>query len=247
VSADAAKPRLYFIGISHPSHAARLMLEQKGIEHDVVTIAPGMQAVQLRLLGFRGGTVPALRIGDRRVVGSLAISRALEALQPEPPLFPADPALRRAVEEAEAWGDRVLQPIPRRLLRHALRHDPAVRSRFAGTVGGPQKVVERVLLPVAAFYARREDAGSLDRVREDWTALPGHLDHVDGLIADGVIGGEALNAADFQIATTLRVMLASEDIAPLMHGRPAADLATRVWPEYGYRVPSLLPPELRAA
>ena len=32
-----------------------------------------------------------------------------------------------------------------------------------------------------------------------WPRCPGHLDHVDGLIEDGTLGGAELNAADFQI------------------------------------------------
>ena len=37
--------------------------------------------------------------------------------------------------------------------------------------------------------------------------MPGQIDHVDELIAAGVIGTEQPNAADFQIATSLRVLL----------------------------------------
>ena len=70
-----------------------------------------MQTVQIRLAGFNGGTVPALRSVGRRALGTVAISRLLEEIRPQPPLFPADPARRRAVEEAEAWSERVLQPI----------------------------------------------------------------------------------------------------------------------------------------
>jgi glutathione S-transferase len=39
---------------------------------------------------------------------------------PEPPLFPADPDRRAAVEEAERWGERVLQPVPRQLFRYLI-------------------------------------------------------------------------------------------------------------------------------
>jgi glutathione S-transferase len=85
----------------------------------------------------------------------------------------------------------------------------------------------------------------MSRARTDRAETPGHLDHVDELIAAGVLGGEQLNAADFQIGTTLRVMLSFEDYAPLIEGRPAGALAHRVWPDYRYSVPSLLPPELR--
>ncbi|HEX8204935.1 MAG TPA: glutathione S-transferase, partial [Solirubrobacteraceae bacterium] len=177
--------------------------------------------------------------------GSRAIARLLDEVRPDPPLFPRDPERRRAVEEAEAWGEEVLQPIPRRALRWALRHRPEARARFTQGLGGPAPALAaRAMLPVAAFYARREDAGSTDRIRADWAAAPGHVDHVDDLIARGVIGGDEPNAADFQIGTTLRVMLAMEDFAPLIAGRPAEALARRIWPDYRYEVPSLLTPDV---
>jgi glutathione S-transferase len=237
--------RLYGMSISHPSRAAQLMLEHKGIDYDLVKVAVGMQAVQIRLAGFKGGTVPALRIDGRRALGTRAISRLLDEIRPEPPLFPADPAHRRAVEEAEAWGERVLQPIPRRLVRWALSRDHAARLRIGRGLGTPlQQVAAVAIAPVAGFYARREEAGSTERIRRDWEELPGHLDRVDELIAAGTIGGEERNAADFQIATTVRVMLACADFEPLVAGRPAERLARGIWPEYRYRAPTLLPPAI---
>ena len=240
--------RVYSISFSHPSRAARLMLEHKGIDYKLVKIGAGMQAVQIRLAGFNGGTVPALRIGGRRALGTLAISRLLDEIRPEPPLFPVDAARRRAVEEAEAWGDGVLQPIPRRLLRWALRHHHAARVTFSRGLGTPLPQLAAVLIaPVAGFYARREQAASTQRIRRDWRELPGHLDHVDELIAAGTIGGEARNAADFQIGTTIRVMLACADFEPLIAGRPAERLARDIWPDYRYHVPTALPPEVTGA
>jgi glutathione S-transferase len=240
--------RLYSMAISHPSRAARLMLEHKGIEYDLVNVLAGMQAAQVRLAGFKGGTVPALRIGGRRALGTLAISRLLEEIRPEPPLFPVGPAQRRTVEEAELWGERVLQPIPRRLLRWALRHRHEARMSFAREIGTPLPQFAAVAIaPVAAFYARREQAGSTERIRRDWDELPGHLEHVDELIAAGTIGGPERNAADYQIGTTLRVMLAYADFEPLIAGRPAEGLARGVWPQFRHRVPPVitgaLPPE----
>jgi glutathione S-transferase len=47
-----------------------------------------MQTVQIRLAGFNGGTVPALRSVGRRALGTVAISRLLEEIRPQPPLFP---------------------------------------------------------------------------------------------------------------------------------------------------------------
>ena len=235
------RAQLYGASVSYPSRAARSMLEHKGIEYDWVRLTPGAHAVQLRLAGFRGGTVPALKLDGRRVVGSRGIARLIDEVEPEPALFPADPARRRAVDEAEAWGDTVLQPIPRRLLRWALRHHPDARVTLVRAFGSsnPERDA-RFMGPLAAFLARREDARSTDRIRADWAALPEHLDHVDQLIARGVVGTGEPTAADFQIAGTLRAMLAFDDYEPLMSGRPLEELARRTLPEYPYRVPPLI-------
>ena len=242
------RARLYGMRISHPANAARLMLEHKGIPYDLVHVQPGTQAVRMRLARFPGGTVPAVALDGRRVVGSRAISRALDELRPAPPLFPRDAERRREVEEAEAWGEQVLQPVPRRLLRWALRHHAEARQTFAGMLGGPSPALAaKVMLPVAAFYARREDASSTDRIRRDAQEAPAHVDHVHDLIARGVLHGDELNAADFQIGTTLRVMLAFADFAPLISDRPGEALARRVWPEFPHAVPSLVPADLRHA
>ncbi len=63
----------------------------------------------------RMGTVPALRCGAERVQTNRAIARWLERVQPEPPLFPADPQRRSAVEAAEEWGDETFQMAARRI------------------------------------------------------------------------------------------------------------------------------------
>jgi glutathione S-transferase len=73
------------------------------------------------------------------------------------------------------------------------------------------------------------------------------LDHIDRLIAGGVIGGDEPNAADFQIGTTVRVFLAYEDLRAQVEGRPAADLAMRLLPRYPGPIPPFLPREWLAA
>src|SRR5687767_4774142 len=102
--------KLYHVELSHPSHAARLMLEHKGVEFQTTRLMPGTQPLLVRLAGFRGGTVPALKLDDRKLQGSLAISRELERLHPDQPLFPGG----KGIEDAERWGHDVLQPIPRK-------------------------------------------------------------------------------------------------------------------------------------
>src|SRR5438046_10144391 len=98
------------------------MLGLKGVDYRNVDLLPGMHPPALRALGFRGYTVPAVKLDGRRIQGSLEISRELDRLIADPPLYPADPDLRRRVEEAEIWGEAELQAVPRRLARWAARN-----------------------------------------------------------------------------------------------------------------------------
>lgn len=237
------RAKLYSLELSHPSQAARLMLEHKGIEHEVDDLLPGMHSVQLRLAGFRGGTVPALRIDGRKVQGSLQIAHALEEIKPEPHLYPTDPERRRAVEEAERWGERELQPVPRRIFRWAVVNRPALRRWLARAAHLPAPDLMATLnVPVARYFAGKVDANEAS-VKADLESLPRLLDRVEAMIADNTIDDDPPNAADYQIGTAVRVFLAFDDLRPIVERRPAAaDLAVRILPEYP-SIPPVLPPE----
>jgi glutathione S-transferase len=235
--------KLYGTPPSPPSHSARLMLERKGLDHKVVWLLPGLWPALLRTRGFRGGTVPAMKIDGRRLQGSTVISRALEQLNPEPPLFPADPERRLAVEDAERWGDQILQNVPRRIVRWLSVHRPETKVMIAKDVGIPlPRFAAWINTPAARHLANKVDA---DREIQNAIAqVPEVLEHVDELIAEGVIGGEEPNAADLQIATSVRALLNVRDLDSVTWNRPAADLAVRHLPEFGTDFPAgLLPTE----
>jgi len=217
------------------------MLEQAGVEHEVLTLPPGLHAFLLRARGFPGRTVPALSLDGRKIQGSLAISRAIDARVPRAGLFPADPAERRCVEEAEAWGEAELQPIPRRLFRWALARDAELRRGLVEGSGIPMAgLAGRALGPIADRFARASGADD-GRVRSDMERLPALLDRVDGWIEEGVLGGEPPNAADHQIATTIRALLAFDDLREAVEKRPSAALARRIVPSYPGHAPAVLP------
>ena len=235
--------KLYGIAVSHPSHAARAMLKHKGIEHELVGFPPFMHPVGLRAAGFRGRTVPALKIDGRRVQGTLAISRALEEIQPEPPLFP--PARRAAVEEAEAWGEREFQPLPRRFFRWGLAHDGELRTWAFGRIGKMPAagVTSKALIPVLRYFAHLSRATG-ENTRAGVAKLPEALDHVDELIAEGTIGvPDEPTAADFQIASTIAVLRSFADLRPALEGRPGTDLAQRLFPRSVPELPPFMPPD----
>jgi len=226
--------RLYTIPLSHPGLCVAGMLEQQGVPYRAVVLPGGLHPLLLRALGFRGVTVPALRLSDgRRLQGSRAIARALHDAAPERELFPADPELRARVEAAERWGEEVLQPIPRRLIRRGLSDNLRQRQWFAD-VASPfpaPRITGALFTPIVPIFIAQSGA-TPERVRQDLAELPALLDHVDDLLGEGTIGGPQRNAADWQIGTSVRALLAFEDVGALVAGRPAEAHARRIQPDY---------------
>ena len=234
--------RLYVIPGSHPSMTARLMLERKGIPYRRVDLMPVISKAALRAVGFPGITVPALKIDGLRVQGSRQIARTLDEIRPEPPLLPADPAERSAVEEAERFGDEDLQPVARRILWWSLRRDRSPLESFSqgARLGVPIGLAVKTAAPIVAASARLNRATD-ENVRSDLAALPGMLARVDDYIAAGTLGGEGLNAGDLQVATSLRLLMTMDDLRPSIESRPSGELALRTVPDFPGRVPPVLP------
>ena len=214
------KARLFTIPASHPGWTARLMLERKGIPYSRIDLVAVLSKPILRAAGFPGVTVPALRIDGRRIQGSREIARELDRIAPEPPLFPADPDARAKVEEAEAWGDEVLQDVARRLVWNLLSKDSgSIESYLEGArLGLPVPVAAKTAPPIAKLSARFNKADDAHAIA-DLAALPGLLDRIDGYVADGVIGGAEPNAADLQIAPSVALLMTLDDLRPAHRGR----------------------------
>lgn len=220
--------KLYGFPLSHPVRATQLALEHKGVPYDFVELPAGIHPIPVRAFGFERGTVPALKIDGVRVQGSREIAAYLEEHRPEPSLYPADPELRAAVEAAEIWGEETLQAIPRRIFRYLAGSDQSVRRWMAGVVGMPLPGVMAVGFKPVAMILGRQSGADEARVREDVETLPATLDRVDGLIADGVIGGEVPNAADFQILTTINALRNFSDLEAMLSERPSTAAAERL-------------------
>lgn len=233
--------RLYATPGSHSARTGRLLLEHKGIDYKRVDLIPAVHKPLLRALGFPRNTVPALRIDGQRIQGTRNISRTLDELRPESPLFPADPGRRAAVEEAERWGDEVLQPVPRRLAWWALKRDRSqVRSFLEGSrLGVPLGLAARTAAPLIWISARLNRADD-EAVRDDLEALPAMLNQVDGWIAEGILSTDEPNAADFQIATSVRLLMCFDDLGSEIQARPAGGLAMRICPEFPGRIGPVL-------
>jgi glutathione S-transferase len=235
--------RLYVIPASHPATTAALMLDFKGIAYRRIDLMPVVSKGVLRAAGFPGVTVPALKIEGERVQGSREIARALDRIQPDPPLFPADAERRAAVEDAERFGDEELQHQLRQLLWWGFKHEKEnLRSYSEGAkLGVPIGLAIKTGGPLVALSARFNEATD-ENARAALAALPHLLDRVDAYIADGTIDGKEPNAADFQIATSIGLALTLDDLKPLIEPRPCATLARRIVPNYPGHTPPIFPP-----
>ena len=80
---------LYAIPGSHAVRTGELMLEHKGIPFRRVNFPPGPHRVLVRVRGFRGDRVPAVKFEDgRRAQGTRQLPRMLDEIVPEPRLVP---------------------------------------------------------------------------------------------------------------------------------------------------------------
>src|SRR5919106_3356027 len=144
---------LYVIPGSHACRSAMLMLDHKRVPYRRVDTITLLHPLVARLHGFdaggqtrnvggqrpfwlrmgdRLGTVPALAANGSRISTNHGIARFLDEHHPEPPLFPADPAQRAAVEEAERWANETLQMEARRIPGAAVARDPSAFSEASG-------------------------------------------------------------------------------------------------------------------
>jgi glutathione S-transferase len=238
---------------THPGRSAMLMLEHKQVRYRRVELVTLLHPLSVRLRGFDAGgetrtasgrrtlgirlgdllgTVPALAADGRRISTNHQIARFLEDRHPEPALFPADPDRRRAVEEAERWGNDTFQMAARRILTAAAVRDPAAFSRIAadGRIGYllyRNELLRRLTIPpIASAFAVNKGSD-----RKLLAELPPMLDRIDAWIGDGILGQQQLNVADFMIAPSLALILYRPDIIPLFEGRPSLTLVDRLLPE----------------
>lgn len=231
--------RLFSMPGSHAATTGQLLFEHKGIDYKRTDLLPVVSWVVLRALRFSEVTVPAAKIDGERVQGTRALAR-----EPAPPLFPDDAERRRAVEEAERFGDEELQQRVREIFLWSVRKD---RSGLVGylegaKIGMPHRLAARTAGPFIALDARSRGATD-ENVRFAIAALPGMLQRIDGWIEEGILGVEPANVADLQIAPSLRLAMSLDDLRPAIEGRPAGRLATRIVPHFPGRTPAVLPPE----
>ncbi|MCZ2498170.1 glutathione transferase [Xylophilus sp. Kf1] len=116
--------------ISPYALSAFVALTEKGIAFDTRPV--DLQAGPHRTPGFAQASptrrVPTLVDGDFWLAESTAIAEYLEDLQPQPPLYPADPRQRAQARQLQAWLRSDLMPI---------RAERPTEVVFQGAAGAP--------------------------------------------------------------------------------------------------------------
>jgi glutathione S-transferase len=227
--------KLYVIPGSHPCATVEAALDLKGLPYERVDLLPGL-STPLQLARFGRRTVPGLVVDGYKVSGSRLIMRTLDGLKSDPRLYTDDPS----VDEADRWGDEEFQSAARWIIAGALTRNPASADSFLTGANVPQLPAPLAHQGTRAWFAAelRVLAGGAHATEEALRDLPRLLDHVDELIERGVIGGEAPNAADLQIAGSVRLLLTFADLRDMIDARPAGRLARRVIPRYPGDVPA---------
>ncbi|HEX5610346.1 MAG TPA: glutathione S-transferase family protein [Solirubrobacterales bacterium] len=235
-----SKPVLWQLSISHYNEKARWALDYKGIDHARRSPLPGSHmAVALWLTRGASTLVPILQIDGETITDSTAIIAALEQRYPQPPLYPADPELRRRALELEDYFDEELGPAARLLAFHELINEPEIFAQVASeAVPGPLGKMKRVTGLYASTYTSLRWKASSEQGAEGARAkIVAAMDVVDAELAAGdgeFLVGDSFSVADLT-AASLFYPVVGPDEGPLPPGQPVPPAMERFREELSTR------------
>lgn len=220
---------LHAVPFSHPCLAVKAVLDRHGLEYETVEMVSGQHGDAVEAVYGEGNrTVPGLLVDDEPVHGTTAIFEKLDELVDEADLYPG--AVAAAIREAERGIAEDLQTAGRDLTFGALHFRPEALGTFAGA--GPLDPAGTDFAIKLARGAWRYIGITAEKIAKELAELPEQLDIVDELIEGGVVGGDEPTAVDYQIGSSLHLLLQIGDVRPLIEGRPAAKLVD-CWFERG--------------
>lgn len=203
----ASEPLLWHISISHYNEKARWALDFKRVPHRRRAIPGGFHMIAaLALTRGAAYTFPILELDGEVVHDSTAIIGALERRNPEPALYPDDPAERRRALDLEDWFDEEFAPSLRLLGWYEMTRDPERLSALMDpflppSARGNQAARDMAARFASGFTAVRYGVGSEEaaaRAREQVTA---GLDRLDAeLNGNEYLVGDRFSVADLTAA-----------------------------------------------
>jgi glutathione S-transferase len=195
------EPTLWQLEVSHYSEKVRWALAHKRVPHRRRSPLPGMHmAVALWLTRGAEKTFPVLQLEGRTIGDSTAILAALEQRYPDPPLYPADPELRRRALELEDFFDEELGPHTRLLPFHELINEPEMFAQVASeAIPGPlAKAKSFVGLYARTYTSLRFGANDEAKAAVAREKIVAAVDRLDSELAAN--GGEYLVGESFSVA-----------------------------------------------
>jgi glutathione S-transferase len=138
--------RIWRIPFSTNVERVALALGYKGLTAEWVDVDPEDRSEVERISAQP--LVPVLELDGRVIADSTAIIEELERLQPEPPLYPADPARRAEVELFVDWFNRVWKRPPNELEAELTKAEPdrETTERLGEAIAGALGRFESLLI-----------------------------------------------------------------------------------------------------
>jgi glutathione S-transferase len=138
--------RIWRIPFSTNVERVALALGYKGLTAEWVDVDPEDRSEVERISAQP--LVPVLELDGRVIADSTAIIEELERLQPEPPLYPADPARRAEVEIFVDWFNRVWKRPPNELEAELTKAEPdrETTERLGEAIAGALGRFESLLI-----------------------------------------------------------------------------------------------------
>ncbi len=121
--------KLYQFSISHYCEKIRWVLDFKNIEHEIISLIPGLHIGQTKKFGTRSA-VPIIQNGESFIQGSTEIIDYLEDNFPQNSLTPEDETQRKEVQQWEAYVDENIGIPLRVCVYHILLEHPEVVKPF---------------------------------------------------------------------------------------------------------------------
>ncbi|MCP5370647.1 MAG: glutathione S-transferase [Hyphomicrobiales bacterium] len=208
---------------------ARWALDLKGVARAERSLLPGPHLPVVKRLTGQTAT-PVVRFGDRYVHGSARILAELDEMFPDPPLYPADPDLRREALEIEARFDDDLGPRIRRAVLDGVIGEPRYVARMFGAdqPAWSQALYAAVFPLVRIPLKKGNGITGPASVEDGYAAARIGLDFVaERAGAGGYLVGGAFSVADLAAASILATLCSPPD-SSMDRPRPLAARLARL-------------------
>jgi glutathione S-transferase len=207
---QAQPPVLHHYPSSPFSEKVRLVLGAKGLAWRSVQIPIMLPKPDVVALSGGYRRTPLLQIGADVYCDSALICRVLDALQPEPPLYP--PAIAGEAEILAQWADSALFWVA---IPHLTRQPAGIAALFGDR---PPDALKAFIADRMAFAPHVPRLGAHDGA----VALGHYLGRLESLLADGRrhLLGDALSIADFSVAHCLWFLRLAPPVGAVLDAYP---------------------------